>query len=72
MKTSAFRKTVTCRVICSWILVSFIGSAVIPSRVFAQAAFRLPDPGTMVAVSEAYVPVILKGLTVHANDPLLS
>ncbi len=71
MKTSAFRQTVTGRVICSWILVSFIGSAVIPSRVFAQAAFRLPDPGTMVAMSDAYVPVILKGLTVHANDPFL-
>lgn len=41
-----------------------------PSGVYAQSVF-LPAPGTMVPVSEAFVPLRLQGLTVHFNDPLL-
>jgi len=31
---------------------------------------NLPLPGSMVPVSSAYMPVIVKGLTIHPDDPL--
>jgi len=33
--------------------------------------FHLPAPGTMVNLSPAYEPVIIKGLTVHKDNPFL-
>jgi len=35
-----------------------------------MAVFNLPVPGTMVHPSKAFVPVLLKGMTVHPEDPL--
>ena len=44
-----------------------------PSISYAQQdpVLRLPKPGTMVDLSTAYVPVIVKGLHVHSENPLL-
>ncbi|MBF0485551.1 MAG: hypothetical protein HQL16_03445 [Candidatus Omnitrophica bacterium] len=41
-----------------------------PQVSYAQGLF-LPEPGTMVERAPAFVPVIFKGLTVHADNPLL-
>ena len=43
-----------------------------PSAATASSAFllNLPVPGTMVQPSPAFVPVLLKGMTVHPEDPL--
>jgi len=41
-----------------------------PSAVQAQSILNLPIPGTMVAPSPAFVPVLLKGMTIHPENPL--
>ena len=50
--------------------LTFTASAVIPSSVYAQA-LNLPAPGTMVLSSPAYIPVMMKGIKVHPENPLL-
>ncbi len=52
------------------VLCCFVMSSVLPNAAYAQA-INLPAPGTMVGTSEAYVPIIIKGLTVTPNNPLL-
>ena len=43
-----------------------------PSAAQAQsiAGLNLPVPGAMVGPSQAFVPVLLKGMTVHPDNPL--
>ena len=40
---------------------------------YAQSAFMstLPEPGTMVASSPAFVPVMIKGMAIHQENPFL-
>ncbi len=60
------------RLISVWIIVSFIVSSVAwPGRGYAQDHLALPLPGTMVNLSPAYVPVLVKGLKIHPENPLL-
>ncbi len=37
----------------------------------ADSVLGLPAPGTMISLSPAYEPVIIKGLTVHKDNPFL-
>jgi hypothetical protein len=37
----------------------------------ADSVLGLPAPGTMINLSSAYEPVIIKGLTVHKDNPFL-
>jgi len=41
-----------------------------PAAVQAQTVLNLPTPGVMIAPSPAFVPVLLKGMTIHPDDPL--
>ena len=43
-----------------------------PAAVHAQSInfLNLPVPGAMIAPSPAFVPVLLKGITIHPDDPL--
>ncbi|MEW5895690.1 MAG: hypothetical protein AB1650_08065 [Candidatus Omnitrophota bacterium] len=52
--------------------VLFFWTALNPSLALAQSvgALNLPVPGTMVNVSPAFIPVLLKGLTVNSEDLL--
>jgi hypothetical protein len=60
------------RFICLWIIASFITSSVmLAPRSYAQGLLTLPAPGSMVNLSPAYVPVLIKGLKVHPENPLL-
>ncbi len=34
-------------------------------------ALNLPKPGAMIGLSESFVPVVLKGVSIHRDDPLL-
>jgi len=49
-----------------------IGLAVSPSASYAQSVLipNLPAPGAMVTPSAAFVPVLLRGITLHPEDPL--
>ena len=40
-------------------------------KAHADTVLGLPQPGTMVNLSPAYEPVIIKGLTVHKDNPFL-
>jgi hypothetical protein len=61
------RQPVSCIVV-----IAFICSSVMPvPKVQAQGLLGLPKPGTMVSLSPTYQPAILKGLTVHQDNPFL-
>jgi hypothetical protein len=60
-------KTIIQKFLIFFILTAFLFSCVNPLR--AENLFSLPSPGTMVDLSPAYQPVIVKGLTVHPENP---
>ncbi len=52
------------------VFVFFLTSVIGPNVVHAQA-LMLPQPGAMIGTSPAFMPVIMKGLKVHPENPLL-
>ncbi|MEI8011843.1 MAG: hypothetical protein WCI27_05095 [Candidatus Omnitrophota bacterium] len=64
------KKTFIFRFIAAWILLSFVSSSIMPPAAYAQAV-NLPAPGAMVGLTPAYVPVLMKGVRVHPENPLL-
>lgn len=62
---AAFRKT-----LCLVVGIAFISTSIV-SPAYAQTVFNLPLPGQMVELSGAFAPVVLKGVTIHPEDPLL-
>jgi len=53
------------------VLVTFVMTSVFgPNVVYAQGLL-LPEPGTMVGASAAFIPLGLKGMTVRVDQPLL-
>ncbi|MFC1510665.1 hypothetical protein ACFL49_03290 [Candidatus Omnitrophota bacterium] len=61
-----------CKVLSCVLSIVFTWSTVSPSVAMAQSVgmLNLPIPGTMVNVSPAFVPVLLKGMTINPEDPL--
>src|SRR5580692_12771686 len=60
------------RFISFWIIVSFFLTSLGPiPQAHADTLLGLPKPGTMINLSPAYEPVIIKGLTVHKDNPFL-
>jgi len=62
------------RLLVSIINVCFISTTLlVPSRTWAQspADLNLPIPGSMVNLSPAYMPVLVKGLRIHPENPIL-
>ena len=58
------------RIIVLFLLTAFsMTNLVSPS--YAQAVFHLPEPGEMIGLSEPVTPVLLKGVSLHPEDPLL-
>jgi len=64
-RLSVFKKT-----ICYAIVLNFSFSLILPPS-YAQEIFQLPTPGQMVWLSTGFEPTVLKGMTVHAENPLL-
>ncbi len=58
------------RICVLFLLNSFILSSVLPGSAYAQA-LTLPAPGTMLGTSEAYTPLIFKGLQIQPQNPML-
>ena len=62
-----FRKFVSVLVI-----ITFAFTLVNPiPQAHAQSLLGLPEPGTMVSLSPVYQPAMIKGLTVHKDNPFL-
>ncbi len=61
------------RIISLCVIVTFVTSMVItPKAAYAQSGVMgLPAPGTMVDLSPSYVPLMVTGLTIHPENPLL-
>jgi len=57
--------------LCLLIIISFLASSIIllPDS-YAQSTLNIPEPGTMVLLSSAYTPVLIKGLKINPNNPL--
>ncbi len=58
--------------------VAFIQAAVfisstfaLPLKAYAQSVMELPAPGAMVSLSDAYVPVMLRAVKSHPDQPLV-
>ncbi|NTV30007.1 MAG: hypothetical protein HGA80_08015, partial [Candidatus Omnitrophica bacterium] len=64
------KRTLVFRMLSAFVLASFLATSVLPSQAYAQA-LNLPAPGTMVMTSPAFIPVIMKGLQIHPDNPLL-
>ena len=68
-RRSLFRTTALC------ILLTFIPAEIVPSvflssQAHAQTILDLPTPGTMVTTTVPFSPPILRGLTIHPENPL--
>ncbi len=60
------------RLLCLWVIVSFVSTLIVPSQtLFAQTVLDLPAVGTMVSVSPSFEPTLIRGLTVHQDNPFL-
>ncbi len=59
------------QLIASVIIFTFSCTSITVPQVRAALPLQLPVPGTMVNLSPAYEPAIIKGLTVHKNNPFL-
>lgn len=61
----------TYRLLSAVIAFTFSFTSVVPPS-YAQsiASLNLPVPGAMISPSAAFVPVLLKGMTIHPDNPL--
>ncbi len=70
---SAHRSRLDYRLCSSFVLMAFVLNCVIPPQ-FAQAqnigGLLLPNPGSMMAPSPAFVPLLIKGMKIHPENPL--
>ncbi len=60
------------RPVVSWLLcVSFSITTIIPPQAaYAQNFLSLPSPGTVVSLTPAYNPAIIRGITLYPDNPL--
>src|SRR5437016_3029781 len=60
------------KLISSALIFCFALSSLGPMpKAHAQAPLNLPQPGSMINLSLAYHPVLIRGLTVHKDNPFL-
>src|SRR5262245_855297 len=64
---------VSTRRLCSLITaIAFIVTTLIPYTTYAASPVSgLPQPGSRVELSPAFTPMLIKGIKVHADNPLL-
>jgi len=53
------------------VIVNFFLTSLGPVPAHADSILGLPTPGAMINLSSAYQPVIIRGLTVHKDNPFL-
>ncbi|GEM_PF-2749648 len=59
------------RAISLFIVMAFLSSCVMPRQGYAQSLLNLPQPGEMIGLSESFMPVVLKGMSIHPENPFL-
>ena len=71
MTFSSIRRSWYSRSISLVLMVTFVTTMVITPRASYAGVVGLPEPGEMVNLSPAYVPLMVTGLTIHPENPLL-
>ncbi|MCP3683332.1 MAG: hypothetical protein GY861_11645 [bacterium] len=65
------KKNIFLRLISVWVILAFLSLSIPSQYVYAQSVvLQLPKPGVMVHTSSAYVPALIKGITIHPQNPL--
>src|ERR1700690_2823982 len=59
------------RVLSLTIIFCFFLTSLGPYQAHADSVLGIPGPGSMVNLSPAYEPVLIRGLTVHKDNPFL-
>ena len=62
------------RLLIAWLLISFTVTSVVgprPAQAAELSTLDLPQPGRMVNISAAYDPPVIKGLSIHQDNPLM-
>src|SRR5579863_1862356 len=60
------------RILSLTVIVCFFLTSLSPlPQAHADTVLGLPAPGTMINLSPAYEPVIIKGITIHKDNPFL-
>lgn len=57
------------RLICTIVASIFSISVIMPANAYAQPVFSLPAPGAMVSLSNAFSPIVIKGIEIFPEDP---
>ena len=71
MKRRNLRFNLPFRGIVCFVLFAFLMTIIIPTRVtYAQTLANLPSPGVIVPLSAHFASPILKGITIHPENPL--
>ena len=58
------------KALCLIVMAAFMLTSLVPAS-YAQAVFNLPQPGEMIGLSGNYTPVVLQGMAIHPEAPLL-
>jgi hypothetical protein len=69
------RRVILRKVLTIVFILSFVVTSVVPPRfghaqLIPETVFNLPVPGTMVSISRPFMPAVIKGLTIHPENPL--
>ena len=57
------------RLICIIVASIFCINIIMPANIYAQQVFSLPEPGTMISLSNAFSPIVIKGIEIFPEDP---
>jgi len=68
--TRQSRFCLTARILSAFLIIAFCSTTILPPGFAQQIGLTLPVPGTMVNPSPVFTPVLLKGMTVHPENPL--
>ncbi|VAX36754.1 hypothetical protein MNBD_UNCLBAC01-1268 [hydrothermal vent metagenome] len=58
------------RILSAFVAVIFTISLIPPSAQAQQTILNLPFPGTMIPLSDAYMPTLVRGMTLYPENPL--
>ncbi|VAX37668.1 hypothetical protein MNBD_UNCLBAC01-1660 [hydrothermal vent metagenome] len=61
------------RILSFFIMFTFVSSFITPPAIQAQSEtiLNLPIPGTMISPTQEFVPTLIKGMTIHPDNPLM-
>jgi 6-phosphofructokinase len=60
------------RLLSACIIVCFLSTSIVPTiQAHADETLGLPAPGSMINLSPAYEPMLIKGLKIHPENPFL-